>query len=61
MTGFRTFLIGLAMVIIPPVTQYIGAIDWSTILPPPYSWMVSGVMMVIMRLLTSTPVFTKRK
>jgi hypothetical protein len=57
MNGFKTFLVGLAMAIIPPATQYLGAIDWATLLPFPWNYVASGVVMIAMRALTKTPIF----
>lgn len=59
MKGLRTILVGLGMAVLPVVTQYIGAIDWATVLPAPYSWVVAGAVMVLMRLVTDTPVLKK--
>lgn len=57
--GLRTIIIGLLMAVLPVVTQYLGMIDWSTVLPPPYSWLVSGIVMILLRLITTGPVGKK--
>jgi hypothetical protein len=57
MQGFKTILIGLLMAIIPVATQYLGAIDWNTVLPAPWGMVAGGIVMIVMRFLTSTPVF----
>jgi len=61
MQGFKTILAGLIMVIIPPITQYLGAIDWSTVLPGPWGVVVGGVIMIALRFVTTTPIFNKLK
>jgi hypothetical protein len=59
MQGFKTIIAGLVMAIVPVATQYLGAIDWNTALPAPWSFVASGVVIVVMRFLTTTPVFEK--
>ena len=56
MKGFKTIIIGLLMAVIPIVTQYLGAIDWSTALPQPWGLVVGGLIMIAMRFVTTTPV-----
>ena len=60
MIGLRTIAVGLLMAVIPVVTQYFGAVDWNSVLPAPWSFVAASVVMVIMRLVTSTPVFTSK-
>ena len=57
MEGFKTILVGLGMAVLPVVTQYLGAIDWNAVLPAPYSFVAAGITMIVMRLITKTPVF----
>jgi hypothetical protein len=57
--GFRTVLVGLAVAVVPVVTQYLGAIDWAIVLPFPWNFVASGVVMIVMRALTNTPLFQK--
>ena len=59
MTGWKTFLMGLLLAIVPAVTQYFGTIDWNTILPAPYGLVVGGIIMAVMRWFTCTPIFKK--
>lgn len=59
MKGFKTILVGLGMAVLPVVTQYVGAIDWNTVLPMPWGFVVSGLVMVAMRLVTTSPVGKK--
>ena len=58
-TGFKTVLVGLAMAILPPLTQYLGMIKWETVLPFPWNWVASGITMIVLRALTTTPIFKK--
>jgi hypothetical protein len=59
MNGFKTILIGAAMAIIPAATQYFGTIDWNAVLPAPWGMVVGGVVMIVMRYITTTPIFGK--
>lgn len=56
MKGFKTILVGLLIAVVPAITQYVGAINWDGILPAPYSTMVAGAIMILMRFFTTTPV-----
>lgn len=56
MKGFKTILVGLHIAIVPAITQYVGAINWDAFLPAPYSTMVAGAIMILMRFFTTTPV-----
>jgi hypothetical protein len=47
------------MAIVPPLTQYFGAIDWNQILPAPWGLVIGGVVMFAMRFLTTTAVMQK--
>lgn len=58
MNGFRTVLTGAALAILPPLTDYLGMVDWS-FLGDQTGFIVGGVLMVFMRALTSTPIFDK--
>ena len=53
--GFKTVLLGGAMVVIPAVTEYLGMVDWS-FLGPVGGIIASGAVMIFMRILTTTPV-----
>jgi hypothetical protein len=59
MTGFKTVIIGLLMAVLPVATQYMGAIDWNTLLPAPWGMVAGGVVMIVMRYFTTTPMFQK--
>ncbi len=56
MKGYRTLLVGLALAIGPAALQYLGAIDWSQLVGPTGAFFVSGVVAILMRFVTTTPV-----
>jgi len=56
MKGYRTLLVGLALAIGPAALQYLGAIDWSQVVGPAGAFFVSGVVAILMRFVTTTPV-----
>lgn len=60
LAGFKTVATGAAMVVLPPLVQYVGGIDWTKALPASVVWaapMVSGAIMLVLRWFTNTPVF----
>lgn len=56
MKGYRTILVGLALAIGPAALQYLGAVDWTSIIGAQGAFFVSGAITIVMRALTSTPV-----
>ena len=56
MKGLRTILVGLAIAIGPVAVQYLGGVDWSSIIPAPWDSVIAGAIMIGMRFITSTPV-----
>ena len=56
MKGYRTILIGLVLAIGPAALQFLGAVDWSALIGPTGAFFVSGVVAILMRFVTSTPV-----
>jgi hypothetical protein len=56
MKGYRTILIGLALAVGPAALQYLGAVDWNALLGPTGAFFVSGVVAILMRFATTTPV-----
>lgn len=60
MTGFKTILVGLLMALIPAVTQYFGTVDWNSVFPAPWGMVVAAIVMIAMRMITTTPVFIKK-
>lgn len=56
MVGLRTILVGLGIALGPVALQYLGGVDWSSVVPPPWDMVASGVIMIAMRFVTKTPV-----
>ncbi len=56
--GFKTILVGLGFAVLPAVTQYIGAVDWS-FLGPTGGLIAGGIAMIALRLVTKSAVFQK--
>lgn len=56
MKGYRTISVGLALAIGPAALQYLGAVDWATLIGPTGAFFVSGLIAIFMRAITSTPV-----
>ena len=54
MKGFRTIIVGLGMAIGIPALQFLGGVDWTQYLPPQYAPVAAGIIMIAMRLITST-------
>ena len=56
MKGYRTILVGLVLAIGPAALQFLGAVDWSGLIGPTGAFFVSGVVAILMRFFTTTPV-----
>ena len=56
MKGYRTLIVGFALATGPAALQYLGAIDWTTLLGPTGAFFVSGVVAIAMRFVTTSPV-----
>lgn len=56
MNGFRTVLTGALMAVVPALTSYFEMVDWS-FLGTTGALIASGVVMIVLRLITTTPVF----
>lgn len=56
MKGYRTLMVGLALAILPATLQYLGAVDWNALIGPTGAFFVSGVIAMLMRAITTTPV-----
>lgn len=59
MKGYRTIIIGLAMVILPPALTYLAGVDWEAIVGPNTAFVISGAITVAMRVFTTTPLGKK--
>jgi len=59
MKGFRTFAIGMGIAIGPPALEYLAKLDWTQYVSPNTALMISGLLMVAMRAVTSSGIFSK--
>ena len=59
MKGFRTIIVGLGMAIGVPALQFLGGVDWTQYLPAQYAPVAAGIIMIAMRLITSTETGSK--
>lgn len=59
MSGWKTFWVGLLMAITPAATEYLDIVDWDALLGPNTAFFVSGLVMLGMRWVTTTPMFKK--
>lgn len=59
MTGWKTVLTGAVVAIMPALTDYFGMVDWDALVGPKWAFAISGVVMIALRMITSTPIFKK--
>lgn len=59
MTGWKTFAFGAAMVVVPPLLNFIGAFDFSKLGLSPGTSAAIGAIIIGLRAVTSTPMFSK--
>ena len=61
MLGYKTYIMGLIVALLPLVTEKLGAVDWNALLLSlgvpdnmvvPAATAVSGVIMIVMRFIT---------
>lgn len=57
--GFRTIIVGLMLAVAPSALDYLVNVDWNVMLGPKGALAVSGVLMIVLRLVTNTPVGKK--
>lgn len=56
LTGFRTFIVGLALAIGPTALSYLGGFDWTKLgITTNVATLISGALMVGLRAITTTP------
>lgn len=60
MKGYRTIFVGFALAVGPAALQYLGAIDWQTLIGPTGAFFASGLIAIVMRFVTTTPVGKQR-
>lgn len=56
LTGFRTIIVGLAIAVGPVALNYLAGIDWKVYVPADWAPIVTGAIMIAMRLVTTGPV-----
>ena len=56
MKGYRTILIGLGLAVLPPALSYLAGVDWNSLVGTQGAMMISGAIMIFMRMITTTPV-----
>lgn len=56
MKGLRSVAVGLGIAIGPVALQYLGGVDWSSIISPPWDMVAAGAVMIAMRFATNTPI-----
>lgn len=59
MQGWKTFFGGLSLIIVPPALEYAAKVDWNALVGAKYAFVVSGVLMIAMRAVTNSGIFTK--
>ena len=55
MKGYRTYLIGFLLAVGPPGLTYLAGLDWTKLIGPNAAMIVSGIIMVALRSVTTTP------
>lgn len=56
MKGWKTVAIGLLMVIAPGALTYLAGVDWTSLVGPTGAFMISGILMIALRMVTTTPI-----
>lgn len=56
MKGWRTIAYGLALVVVPPAITYLAGVDWSQYVPPNVAVVISGVITIALRMVTTTTI-----
>lgn len=57
--GSRTIIVGLLLAIGPTALDYLAKVDWTQYVDPKLAPVISGAVMIAMRLITTTGVFKK--
>jgi hypothetical protein len=55
--GVKTLAIGAGLSVLPTLAEFVMKINWDEVVGTKYAFMVSGIVMMGMRLITKTPVF----
>ncbi|MDE2102516.1 MAG: hypothetical protein KGL39_35040 [Patescibacteria group bacterium] len=56
MKGYRTIFVGLLLAIGPAALQYLGGVDWNSLIGPSGAFVVAGMIQIALRFITTTPV-----
>jgi len=54
--GWKTLLFGLAMVVASPALMYLADIDWTQYVSATWAPVVAGVVTILLRVVTTTPI-----
>jgi hypothetical protein len=57
MKGFRTVMIGAALIVLPPLVEYFGGVSWESIGVSPSLGAFIGALFIGLRAVTDSPVF----
>src|SRR5262245_44760441 len=57
--GWKTILAGLAVAVLPEAMTYLSGVDWTKYVAPNTALMISGALMIGMRVITTTSIFKK--
>lgn len=57
--GWRTLAFGLALAVAPAALQYLGGVDWASYIGPNAAFFVAGIVTLLLRAVTTTPIGTK--
>lgn len=55
MKGWRTIALGLLTAVAPVAFTYLAGIDWTNVVSPNTAMLISGAVMIGMRVITNTP------
>ena len=53
--GYRTYIVGLLMVVAPPALTYLVGLDWTKLVGPNAAVIVAGLLTIGLRSITTTP------
>lgn len=54
--GFKTVGFGLLLVVAPPALTYLAGLDWTKLIGPNAAMVVSGIIVILLRYVTTTPI-----
>lgn len=59
MQGLRTLIVGAGMAIAPAGLEYLAHVNWDAVVGTKWAFAASGLVMIVMRFITTTPIATK--